>query len=79
LAAVQVASGLNRQPQRRPQPQRQVHQRQVSQHNFPRQSNIFRDDAIKVRKASEVFFVNLEDGFFGCQVRYTEILCKKKA
>lgn len=70
LAAAQVATGLNRQPQRRPQPQRQLHQRQVSQHNIPRQSNIFRDDISKVRKSSEVFFVNLEDGFFGCQVSY---------
>ena len=43
-------------------------QRRQPQQPQNRGGRLFRGDLNKVKRNSEVFFVNLEDGFFGCQV-----------
>ena len=57
--------------QNHPRIQRRQHQFQQQQPQQPqnRGGRLFREDLSKVRKNTEVFFINLEDGFFGCQVR----------
>ena len=56
--------------QNHPRIHRQPQQHRQQPQQPQRGGRLFRDDLTKIRRSSEVFFVNLEDGFFGCQVDY---------
>jgi hypothetical protein len=65
LALVAVSAQNHPRVQRRPQQHPQQPQRG---------GRLFRDDLSKIRRNNEVFFVNLEDGFFGCQVNLDDVI-----